>query len=155
MIKFRILNYILILVVALCLLGVLLLAFMLYTFYSRPEFGPDELTIAWVALIKVLLLTIAFSFTKQGIGNFLREGYFNAKSARFLTIAGYIMAISSLITLIFNFTEITYVDKDSVASYSIEIIYDIIVLLIGLALLGVTDIIKKGTAMKLENDLTI
>jgi len=155
MLKFNILNYILILIVALCLLSLLFLAFMLYALHYQHDLGSDVLTITWIAFIKVLLLTVAFTFTKQAIGNFLQQGYFNTKSAQFLTIAGYTMVASSLITLILNLTEITYVDRDSLASYSIEVIYDTTVLLMGFALLGVSDIIKKGTAIKLENDLTI
>ncbi|WP_294820770.1 DUF2975 domain-containing protein [uncultured Flavobacterium sp.] len=155
MIKFRILNYVLVLMVALCILGLLFMTFMLYALHLRSEEDPEIITLVIIGLVKVLLLTIALSFTKQATGTFLRQGYFNAQSARFLNVAGYTMAASSLVTLVANLTEIAYVDRDSLPSYSIEVIYDSTVLLVGLALLGVADIIKKGISIKHENDLTI
>lgn len=155
MIKFKILNYVLVIMVALGILSVLFIAFMLYTLHLRSEEDLEVVTIVVIGLLKVLLLTIALSFTKQSTGLFLRQGYFNTRSARFLTIAGYTMAASTLVTLILNLTEIADVDRDSLAFYAIEVIYDITVLAVGLALLGVSDIIKKGIRIKLENDLTI
>ncbi|MGQ2983461.1 hypothetical protein [Flavobacterium sp.] len=153
MIKFRILNYVLILLVTLCLLSLIGMTVGLYAMYQRSE--TELFTLLLIGSAKLLLMAIGLSYTKQSIGMFLRHGYFNTKSANFLTIAGYALAGSALVTLIFNLTEITYVDRESASGYIAEMIHDITVLLVGLALLGVCDIVKKGINIKLENDLTI
>jgi len=86
---------------------------------------------------------------------FLRHGYFNTKSARYLTVGGYTLAASALTTLIPNMLYISDITRERASYFVIEVIYDITVLLVGLALLGVSDIVKKGINIKLENDLTI
>ncbi len=155
MIKFRILNYVVLLIGSACILFSFILAIVLYDQYFNRDLSSKVLLPQLLLLINVLLLAIGLSFIKQACGMFLRHGYFNTKSAWYLTIGGYILAASALSSLVPNLMHTADVTKERASNFAIEVIYDVTVLLVGFALLAVADIVKKGAALKLENDLTI
>lgn len=97
MIKFKALYYVLALLMALCLFSIIAMVLGLFAVHNKPELNPEWTTVIIIAFFKVLLLVIALSFIKRSIGMFLHHGYFNIKSANYLTIAGYTMAGSALV----------------------------------------------------------
>lgn len=154
MIKFRILNYILILFVGFCLLACVINAYLIYEL--RESISRDIPIAKFVfAIIKGLVFSISLIFIKQACRMFLKHSYFNSKSVYYLTIGGFILILSALMGLGYYIFIISSLTKEQMKHTPAGIINDVTILVIGFALIAIADIIKKGINIKLENDLTI
>ncbi|CAM4030737.1 DUF2975 domain-containing protein [Flavobacterium antarcticum] len=117
--------------------------------YAYRNFG--ILTPFISILISIMLLCGIFNIQKA-LQGFLRNTYFNAKSAKHLKTGGLILVGSSILAILNGFINGSFVDKESLLLSSI--IYCLL-LIIGIAVLAVSDIITKGEVIEQENLLTI
>ena len=102
-------------------------------------------------LISMVILFGIFNIQKALLG-FIRNTYFNTKSTKHLKTGGLILIVSSILAISNGFINGSFVDKESLILSSI--IYCLI-LIIGIAVLAVSDIISKGELIEQENFLTI
>ena len=102
-------------------------------------------------LISMVILFGIFNIQKALLG-FIRNTYFNTKSAKHPKTGGLILVVSSILANSNGFINGSFVDKESLILSSI--IYCLI-LIIGIAVLAVSDIISKGELIEQENFLTI
>lgn len=117
--------------------------------YAYRNFG--ILTPFISILISMVILFGVFNIQKA-LHGFLRNTYFNTKSAKHLKTGGLILVVSSIFAIANGFINGSFVDKESLILSSI--IYCLI-LIIGIAVLAVSDIISKGELIEQENILTI
>ncbi len=102
-------------------------------------------------LISMVILFGIFNIQKALLG-FIRNTYFNTNSAKHLKTGGLILIVSSILAISNGFINGSFVDKESLILSSI--IYCLI-MIIGIAVLAVSDIISKGELIEQENFLTI
>lgn len=156
--KFKILSWILKLFICIYILGSLANGYAIHILYdnSIPSVSPNVIFHFASSILLALILTIGFYFIQQSCAMFIQRGYFNSKSALYLTRGGYIIAATAILSFILLLTKLEIpVETKSIANIITNVGYNTMLLIVGFALVAVSDIIKKGESIKLENDLTI
>jgi len=160
MTKFKIISWILKIFICFYILGSMAITYSLYTFIDHigtPAASPSNFIFSTGISIPLMLLFAAgLYFIHQSCIMFVKRSYFNSKSAVYLKKGSYILATTALIWIIINIVNLDF-SKDNKEIFQLveDISYNILWIVISLALLGVADIIKKGEKIKRENDLTI
>jgi hypothetical protein len=97
------------------------------------------------------ILTVGLWFIHQSFSSFIEKGLFNLKSASYLSTGGHILAFTGIISFVFDSIK----SQKGIETMIISIVLNILLLIIGFGLIAVSHILKKGTTIKQENDLTI
>lgn len=111
-----------------------------------------------IYLLAILFFTMAYFLIGQSIWLFIQKGFFSETINKKLQKGGILFIAYGLIKLLFglylivNYNELF--DTQRTIQY-LQIIENGYILIIGLVLLIVSDIIRKGIILKKENDLTI
>lgn len=159
MTKFKILSWILKLFICIYILGSLANGYTIHILLydnSVPSVSPNVIFHFASSILLTLILTIGFYFIQQSCVMFIQRGYFNSKSALYLTRGGYVMAATAVLSFILLLIKLEIpVETKAVANIITNVGYNTMLLIVGFALIAVSDIIKKGENIKLENDLTI
>ncbi|TXE17815.1 DUF2975 domain-containing protein [Psychroserpens burtonensis] len=91
-------------------------------------------------------------FVKSGLGEIIRSGFFNSKSATKFKTAGKLFLVSGFLNMVFNMVlllrseEILFLGETGQSS---------LLVIIGFSLYIISDILENGNLLKQENDLTI
>lgn len=117
--------------------------------YAFRNFG---ILTPFISMSITTLIIFGVLKIQQALYGFLKNSYFNLKSAADLKTGGLILVISSILAIANGFINGSFVDKESLILSSL--IYCLL-LIIGLAVLAVSDIISKGEVIQEENFLTI
>lgn len=161
MIKFKILRWVLLLLIATNLVNVGYTISMLYdSAYSPaiPRFSREITIFLYIMILRTLVTTTGLYFLQRSCAKFIREGYFNTKSRRSMTIGGWIITGEAAITLIriaFSYKPLQLEEAQRTFSFYNGISFSILMLIMGFSIVAAADILKKGERIKNENDLTI
>lgn len=132
----------------------LLIMFWTYTifddFNNLPEYEMTTRIIAVQFISSIILLPALISLWLS-FHYFLKHGYFNTKSRRFLKISGYILAVNTIITLILDLALCYIPGYSKWEQFPGELSSLVPVLLIGIGLLVVVDFMKQGESIEQEN----
>ena len=107
----------------------------------------------FVGSIFSFITFIGLFFLKQSLYLIIKKGFFNDKSSIKLTIAGRLILISGLLSLIWDFVLLIYSNGEIV--FISIILSDVLQILIGFGLLIIVDFITNGNVLQQENNLTI
>lgn len=156
MTKIKILHAFMILFLMLGVLGIIgnLLAIFMGNFnwtaiYTDGTFGIVKPIISLV--LSIIMLFGVFQI-QQALYFTLKCNYFNAKSTQYLKRGGLILMLFSVAGIANDFIIVDFDNNQSLLLSSIN--YSLI-LIIGIAVLAVSDIISKGKVIEQENLLTI
>jgi hypothetical protein len=105
----------------------------------------------YIMLVRVTVLISGIVYIQKGLQAFIREGFFNFKSSKRFKIGGYLLSITSVFSIIVSLLNM----KKSIKGEFSNIIMDLLLLAIGIGLLALSDVIKKGNIIETENNLTI
>lgn len=111
-----------------------------------------------VSVISMMLFATGLYIIYKSCVMFINRGYFNAKSALYLKRGAYILILKAVLSIVWISIHIntnTFDDKESQSELVLGISREITFLIIGFAIITVSDIVKKGENIKRENDLTI
>ena len=157
MTKFKIIKWILKFFIALFLFLIAVNISALYTILYDSSVPKATVTLLCTSIPITLMFVIGLYYIHQSCTMFIRRGYFNTKSAQYLSTGGYIMMFKAIISLILV---AVFLDpkKDTIElirNLESNISFNIILIIIGLSLVAISDIIKQGEIIKTENDLTV
>jgi hypothetical protein len=105
----------------------------------------------YIMLVRVTVLISGIVYIQKGLQAFIREGFFNFKSSKRFKIGGYLLSITSIFSIIVSLLNM----KKSIKGEFSSIIMELLLLAIGIGLLALSDVIKKGNIIETENNLTI
>ena len=131
------------------LLAILIGDINLQEVYKYRNFG---IFTPFVSMFITAIIIFGVFEIKKALLGFLQNSYFNSKSANHLKSGGIILVFSSICAVANGVTNGAFVDKESFILSSV--IYALL-LIIGIAVLAVSDIINKGKVIEQENLLTI
>lgn len=161
MTKFKILSWILIpLIIANIAASMLMVSVIYKNLYDigYPAAPPGVNFNLSVSIVFMMLFATSLYLIYKSFIVFMDKGYFNAKSALYLTSGGYILiaiAFFGLLFTIIDFDMDAFAERESKSHYISVICEKITLFIVGFAIIAVSDIIKKGNKIKQENDLTI
>ncbi len=161
MTKFKILSWFLLSLIMLSLAGIGITAYLIYDFLydiSIHATPPNLISKFSRNIVLTLIFTTGLYFIYKSCTMFISKGYFNIKSAIYLKRGGYILTTKALLGLIWTAVNLDQYDlakKESQFSLYSGVSANITLLIIGFAIVAVSDIIQKGANIKQENDLTI
>jgi hypothetical protein len=105
-----------------------------------------------------MLFTSGLYYIYRSCAMFVSRGYFNGKSAFYLKRGAYILIATVLVRLVITAvnTDDSTFDKDlGLKDFLSGMSSNITLIIIAFSLIAVSDIVKKGSKLKEENDLTI
>lgn len=156
MTKFKIISWILLLLILANFAGIAMDAYMIYRSGYDPSIPRFPVRPFYIGIAGMFVSSAGLYCLLRSCTVFLRRGYFNSKSATYLKRGSYILAAKALAWLVIGITNLDFSQDRQDLFHSFESIsHNIFWIVISLALLGVADIIKKGENIKRENDLTI
>jgi hypothetical protein len=117
--------------------------------YKYRNFG---ILTPFVSMLITALIIFGVFEIKRALYGFLQNSYFNSKSAKHLKRGGMILVLSSICAVANGIINGSFVDKESFILSSM--IYALL-LIIGIAVLAVSDMINIGEVIEQENLLTI
>lgn len=161
MTKFKILSWVLIPVIVINIAASVLMAYSIYNYSGTITINgthQDVVLRLSAAIVMMMLFAAGLYFIYKSCIMFMNRGYFNTKSALYLKRGAYILIFKALLGLIWISAHVEtsiLADKESQFDFISGMSKDITLLIIGFAIIAVSDIIKKGNKLKQENDLTI
>lgn len=156
MTKIKILSLTLKLFIWIYLTGIVCLLYFIYTTSLNPAFPSIYLLYFGNWVFSSMLFIAALYFMEKSCSLFVKRTYFNTKSKLYLKRSGIILMTLGVWGLITSFAIPETITTESLfKNFSSNIGSNITLFIIGLALLAIADIIKKGEKLKQENDLTI
>lgn len=153
--KIKILNWSLIIFLILGVIGIIgnfvILIFdktSFETIYTDTQFG---INLFYFRNGLTCLLLFGLYQVQQSLSSFIKNSFFNSKSAKFLKKGGSILILFGVLSGINNLFYLNNTPENIITNY---MMYAMIIL-IGIGLLAVSDIINKGEIIEQENMLTI
>jgi hypothetical protein len=138
--------------------SVLFIVFFINYAFSDYHYGDNSIiaqnrwviniTDAMVQLPSILCIIIAMHY-------FLRFGYFNIKSTKFLNLSAYIMLSGIVVNLILDIALNIIPGHAAWSQLPMQLFFKLPELLISLGILTVSDFIKQGIGIQNENNLII
>ncbi len=83
----------------------------------------------------------------------LKNGYFNVKTSKSFRVGGWLLCLVGVLALIIAVLDMTITNH--LGNLTTALTTNLLLFLIGFGLLTISQIIKDGTLLKKENDLTI
>lgn len=102
--------------------------------------------------VEVVLFT-SLVFINIGLIKVTKQGYFNILSSKFIYLGGVFFMMAGSIDILYCITSAIIDNNPEV--WLQRIFTDGLLIMLGLVCLIVSDVIKKGSLLKTENDLTI
>ena len=157
MTKFKIIRWILKFFISLFLLLIAANTSAIYTILYDSSVPKATVTLLCTSIPITLMFVIGLYYIHQSCTMFIRRGYFNTKSAQYLSTGGYIMMIKAIISLILIavFFDAKKDTIELIRNLESNVSFNTILIIIGLSLVAISDIIKQGEIIKTENDLTV
>jgi len=157
MTKFKIISWALKILISCQLVSIVVTMCIIYQIHDYAYNPPDFIEKISINLLLTCVYTVGLYFTHQSCILFLRRGYFNTKSALYLTRGGYIIMAKALLSLVIISIYIDlHKEPMALAKHLVSSsTFDIMLFIIGFSLVALSDIIKKGEIIKTENDLTL
>lgn len=158
MTKIKILRFIIALLITLNIAAIFGTSYMYFTGMHDmlPQKLERDLNIAnFRLLVNSILLVVALVFVYLALVNFTRRGYFNRNSAMKLRIGGSLIMAAALVSIIFALSIAFHQTGTAAIKLLSGTPTDVILLLVGFALLIIADFIRKVEAIEHENKLTI
>lgn len=153
--KIKILNWSLILFVSLGIISILANFGMLLfnNNYFEKIYSKSEMGMTSFYLINALTFMLLYGLyqVQQSFSSFIKNSFFNSKSAKLLKKGGFILILNGVLSGINNLFPVNESKEISITNY---MMYAMIVL-IGIGLIAVADIIDKGKIIEQENLLII
>lgn len=106
----------------------------------------------FVGLVFSVVTFISLFFIKNGLGEIIKEGFFNAHSATQFKTAGKLFIISGFLNLVFS---MVLLFRSEEVLFLGEIGQSFLLMIIGFSFYIIADILQNGNLIKQENDLTI
>jgi len=149
MTKIKLLNALLIVLIAITLLFTLT---MVVLYISSPTLRAAFSNSIYAHIALCIIFFYAQLFVKQSLTYFIRHNYFNDKSTLYLQWGGYALLIFTVLAPV---NGVINGDPIEIEDIFINILLLVTFLTISIGILAVADIVKNGTQIKQENDLTI
>ncbi|TRW22861.1 DUF2975 domain-containing protein [Flavobacterium zepuense] len=149
MLKIKLLNALLIVLIAITLLFTIT---MVVIYISSPTMRATFSDSIYTHIALCIIFFYALLFIKQSLTYFIKHNYFNDKSTLYLQWGGYTLLIFTVMAAVENFLQIESIETEDLF---IDAIFLITFFSISIGILAVADIVKNGTQIKQENDLTI
>ena len=149
MLKIKLLNALLIVLITTTLL---LAITMVIVFISSPYLQKELSGSIYSCVGLLILFFFALLFIKQSLTYFIKHNYFNDKSVLYLQWGGYTLLLFAVLVAINDFTQGEPIETKDLF---IDVLLLVTFLTISIGILAVADIVKNGTQIKQENDLTI
>ena len=153
--KIKILNWSLIIFIALGVISIISnIGMMVYdnhyieTIYLKSGFG---MTSFYIMNGLTFMLLFGLYQVQQSFSSFIKNSFFNSKSAKLIKKGGFILILNGIISGLHN---LSFLDIDSGRIFSNYMMYAMIIL-IGIGLMAVSEIISKGERIEQENLLII
>lgn len=153
--KIKILNWSLIIFIALGLIGIIgNFGLMLYDnnhfemIYSNTELGIKSF---YIMNGLTLMLLFGLYQVQKSFSSFIKNSFFNSKSAKLLKKGGLLLILNGILSGINNMFFLYKTPESIIANY---MMYAMIIM-IGIGLMAVSEIISKGERIEQENLLII
>lgn len=150
--KIKFLNGLLIIFIILTTLGITS-NLIISIYYKDPFLGQNQ--DAFYSFYSSIFLSCVLVFgmyqVQQALSSFIKNSYFNSKSAKFLKRGGIILIANGVLSIVYN---LGFSSSDLNLKIINYIMYAIIIM-VGIGLMAVSDIISKGEIIEQENFLTI
>lgn len=154
--KIKILNWLLIIFIALGIISIIgILCFLIYDFsyieviYSKSELG---MTSFYIIIILTLMLLFGLYQVQQSLASFIKNSFFNSKSAKLLKRGGFILILNGILS---GLHTLAFLSIFSEKRYFSNLTDDVMMIMIGIGLMAVSEIISKGASIEQENLLII
>lgn len=146
-----------ILILLITALTISLISLSTHEMYVAHNFKSEPIIISLIYISIIILVLIISGSVTYALYTFLKKGYFNMISARFLKLGGVLYLIFGLFVLgqsiyIYINTPTLFQTELILQYYLIKNGFSIVV---GFAMITISDILKKGALLRQENDLTI
>ena len=149
MTKIKLLNALLIVLIAITLLFTIT---MVVLYISSPTLRAAFSNSIYAHIALCIIFFYALLFVKQSLTYFIKHNYFNDKSTLYLQWGGYTLLI---FTVLVTVNGVINADAIEIEDIFINVLLLVTFLTISIGILAVADIVKNGTQIKQENDLTI
>ena len=153
--KIKILNSSLIIFIALGVISIITnFGMMIYDYqyiemiYSKSGFGMISF---YIMNGLTFMLLLGLYQVQQSFSSFIKNSFFNSRSALYLKKGGFILIINGILSGVNNL----YPSNKSVESLITNYMMYAMIILIGIGLMAVSDIVSKGEIIEQENLLTI
>lgn len=103
--------------------------------------------------INEMVILISLISLSIGLFKIIKKGFFQANSSKYLLVSGVLISISALLDISYSIQEMTKIENPEFLLQ--RIITNFLLLILGLVALLVSDVLKNGSFIKNENDLTI
>lgn len=150
MTKFKIISWILKIFITFCLIYLAIDLSAIYFILSGEVSKTFNGTPPIISAIMTMILTIGLCFVYQSVSLFTKMGFFNLKSATYISVGGYIIALTAIISFILEINA-----QITMNSLIMNIFLNLLLFMIGFGLIAVSEVIRKGESIQRENDLTI
>jgi hypothetical protein len=153
--KIKILNWSLIIFITLAIIG--LVANFAQMLFNRQTFeavcSKTGLGSSYFYTMNALTSLLLFGLyqVQQSFSSFIKNSFFNSRSAKLLQKGGFLLILNGLLSGINNLFSLNKAPEMLIANY---MMYTMIIL-IGIGMMAVSDIISKGEIIEQENLLTI
>lgn len=153
--KIKILNWSLILFIALAIISIVANFGMLLFDYNNFEmiYSKSKLGMISFYIINTLTFMLLYGLyqVQQSFSSFIQNSFFNSKSSEFLKKGGFILILNGLLSGIANLFPVNESTEISITNY---MMYAMIIL-VGIGLMAVSEIVAKGESIEQENSLII
>lgn len=116
--------------------------------YSTTRFGINSF---YIINALTCLLLFGLYQVQQSFSSFIKNSFFNSRSALYLKKGGFLLIINGILSGVNNL----YPSNKSVESLITNYMMYAMIVLIGIGLMAVSDIVSKGEIIEQENLLTI